>query len=451
MKHHPCFTRGKQFIHDVMHLCDIGDAYMVAQALSLRTPDPVINRAFAFAKLRAAESVFRTAGGLMHCPEGGAFYAAVWANDQAEYAGPFFPYLGDERAIEASRNCYRLFKRYMGPGYEPIPSSIIAQGQDIWEGGDRGDAAMVGYGAAKFALLLGEEAFAREIYPVVKWCMAYCRQMRTGDGVIASDSDELEGRFESGKTNLSTSCLTLGGLGFAAALARDLGFLEDAREYEAWALELARAIETYFGAEVNGYQTYRYYEGNTKLRAWICLPLVVGLMGRKAGTVDALLSPALWTANGLASEEGDTTFWDRSTLYGLRGLFMAGEADRAMPYLEQYILKRTLGEHVPYAVGAWPEGDQRHLSAESALLCLVFLEGVLGLLPCGLHAVSIAPHLPSKWPEVALGNVHLCGKVMDLALRRNESGIVQVDFFCPADGARRTYDLRPGERIVVEV
>ena len=31
-------------------------------------PDPVLNRMFAFAKLRGAESIYRTKGGLMHGP-----------------------------------------------------------------------------------------------------------------------------------------------------------------------------------------------------------------------------------------------------------------------------------------------------------------------------------------------------------------------------------------------
>ena len=45
--------------------------------LVLETPDPVLNRMFAFAKLRGAESIYRTKGGLMHGPGGEAYYAAV--------------------------------------------------------------------------------------------------------------------------------------------------------------------------------------------------------------------------------------------------------------------------------------------------------------------------------------------------------------------------------------
>ena len=45
--------------------------------LSLESPEPVLNTMFALAKVRAAESVFRTRGGLLHAP-GGVYYAAIW-------------------------------------------------------------------------------------------------------------------------------------------------------------------------------------------------------------------------------------------------------------------------------------------------------------------------------------------------------------------------------------
>jgi hypothetical protein len=54
-------------------------------------------------------------------------------------------------------NSYRHFARFMNDEYKPIPSSIIAEGTDIWHGaGDRGDGAMIAYGAARFALSLGD-------------------------------------------------------------------------------------------------------------------------------------------------------------------------------------------------------------------------------------------------------------------------------------------------------
>ena len=125
--------------------------------LVLETPDETLNKAFAFAKIRASESIYQTKGGPMHGPGGLSYYAAIWANDQAEYINPFFPYLGYDYGIESALNAYRHFARFMNPEYKPIPSSIIAEGTDIWNGaGDRGDAAMIAYGAARFALSQGD-------------------------------------------------------------------------------------------------------------------------------------------------------------------------------------------------------------------------------------------------------------------------------------------------------
>jgi len=138
-------VRRRQFISDIN------------QRLCFESPDPILNLAFVFAKIRAAESVFETRRGLMHSPGGGPYYAAVWCNDQVEYAGPFFPFLGEPAANEASLNAYRLYMPWMGPDYAPIPSSIIAEGDSFWDGaGDRGDAAMYAYGASRFALALGD-------------------------------------------------------------------------------------------------------------------------------------------------------------------------------------------------------------------------------------------------------------------------------------------------------
>ncbi len=394
------------------------------QALVLETPNPVLDRAFAFAKLRAAESVYATRGGLMLGPGGLSYYAALWCNDNVEYAGPFFPFLGDAGGNEASLNTYRLFAHFMGPDYHPIPSSIVAEGVDIWEGaGDRGDAAMYAYGVARFCLARGDRAIAEELWPRLEWSLEYCRRKLTPEGVVASDSDELEGRFPAGRANLSTASLAYGGLRSAADLGRALGKTAAAGEYARRADLLAKAIESYFGARVEGFDTYRYYDTNTVLRSWICLPLCQGLMGRREGTIAALFSPRLWTADGLATQAGDKTFWDRSTLYGFRGVFQAGETATALRYLEAYSRRRLLGDHVPYAVEAFPEGGQRHLAAESALHARVYTEGLFGILPTGLDRFQCLPRLPEAWDHMALRSIRAFGREFDLTVSRAASGV----------------------------
>ena len=389
--------------------------------LTFTSPDPVLNRMFAFAKIRAMESIFETKGGLVHSPGGGAYYAAIWANDQAEYANPFFAYTGYSTAIEAGMVSWSWFSKYMNPDYKPIPSSIIAEGTGFWNGaGDRGDQAMIAYGASRFALALGDRKAAEELWPLIEWCIEYCKRKITRDGVVSSDSDELEGRFPAGKANLCTSSLFYDALNSAAYLGRDLGKSPKLiAQYNTMAKELRSAIEKYFGAKVDGYDTYRYYDGNDVLRSWICIPLTVGIYDRAKGTIDALFSPKLWTDQGLLTQAGSETFWDRSTLYGLRGVIAAGAVEKGLKYLTDYSNRRLLGDHVPYAVEAWPEGNQRHLSAESALYCRIITEGIFGFRPTGLNSFSITPQLPASWNEMSLTNMTAFGgRKIDLLISR---------------------------------
>jgi len=395
----------------------------VLKDLILETPNDTINRAFAFAKLRTTESIYDTKNGLMHGPGGGAYYAAIWANDQAEYANPFFPFLGNAYGNESAINSYRMFAKFINPAYKPIPSSIVAEGTDIWNGaGDRGDMAMIAYGASRFLLALGKPETAKELWPLITWCFEYLEQQKSPEGVIRSDNDELEGRFPAGKINLSTNSLAYGGYISAAFVAEALGDNTTAVTYRARAAALRTAIEHYFGANVQGFDTYRYYDGNIKLRSWICLPLVMGITERKEQTIKALFSPYLWTSNGILTEAGSTTFWDRSTLYAFRGLLTAGATDECMPYLAYYSSTRLLGEHVPYPVEAWPEGGQRHLAAESALYCRVITEGLFGITPTGFNSFTIAPWLPHGWNVMRLNNIRAFGNAFNIVVQRSGKG-----------------------------
>lgn len=392
--------------------------------MQLETPDPVLNTAFAFAKIRATESIYNTKGGYMHGPGGLRYYAAIWANDQAEYINPFFAFLGDEIGNRSAMNAYRWFAKYMNAEYKPIPSSIIAEGAGVWQGAkDRGDMAMIAYGAGRYALAYGNVDSASLLWPLIEWCLEYLKRKITADGVVFSDSDELEGRFPAGKANLNTSCLYYDALRSAAYLGKLLGKpAVQLKNYEAEAKLLRTNIEKYFGATVDGFSTYRYYKGNDTLRAWITTPLTVDIFERKEGTIAALFSPRLWTEDGLASLAGNKTFWDRSTLYGLRGAFAAGETEKALNFLTYFSRRRLLGDHVPYAVEAYPEGNQRHLSAESGLYCRIYTEGMFGMRPVAFNSFNCTPRLPADWDKMALRNVHAFGNVFDIEVNRVSAG-----------------------------
>lgn len=396
-------------------------------SLVLKTPEPVLDRMFQLAKVRAAESIFSTRGGLMHGPGGyNKFLAAVWTNDQVEYVNPFFPFLGNKIGNESAITCYRMFAKYMNPEFKSIPSSIIAEGDGFWNGaGDRGDQAMLAYGATRFALASGNKAWGKELMPLIDWCLEYCKRHKNAEGIVTSDSDELEGRFPSGKANLCTNTLYYDALGTAAHLWKEL----DPRSEKATAYlkekdELETAIKKYFEGNVEGFDTYKYYETNDVLRSWICMPLVVGINDRAEATTDALFSPKLWFGNGMLTASGSKTYWDRSALYSFRGIFAAGQQDKALKKLVDYSRERLMGQHVPYAIEAFPEAGQSHLSAESGLYCRIFTEGLFGITPTGFRSFNILPRLPQSWKKASMKNIKAFGSAFNIDLKRQKNDIL---------------------------
>ena len=405
----------------------------LTKPLSLTTGNDVLDTMYHFAKIRAGESIFRTRGGDIHCPGGTSYYAAVWCNDQAEYAGPWQAWTGDEIQLGAAYNGYAWYYPHMDEAYDPIPSSIIAEGLDYWNGaGDRGDAAMYLFGASRYALVSGRLGEGKALWRAIKWCAEYCLRKMENDihrGLIPSDRDELEGRLPTGLINLSTNMLALGGFKTAAALADELGEGDLAEVYRRAAATIETETEAYFAGEVHGFDTYKYYDGNTTLRSWICLPLCMDVASHAKGTAAAITSPYLYSEAGQLSEEGTNVAWDRSTLYGLRGMFRAavilGERDLAegralcrvaFDYLMAYCRQRLLGDHVPYAIEAYPEGGKRHLSAESALFCQILTEGILAVTPLGFSAFSFNTVIPEDLPRLAVSHISAFGEVFDLSI-----------------------------------
>ena len=408
-------------------------------SLVLSTGDPVLNCEFNFAKLRMTESIFDTAKGPMHCPGGQRYYAAIWANDEAEYAAPYFGFAGNALADRATINVMKLYRPFMHPELYHLPASIIAEGMDIWEDpGDLGDASMYLYGMTRFLLEKGNKKLAAAFFDTIDWCVRFAASKENEEHVIESDSDELENRLPSGKANILNNSLTYGGLTAAACIAASLGKEQKAEEYTQFAERLRDGIEKHFGADIDGYHTYKYFDGCDVLRSYICAPLTVGIYDRKEGTANALFEK-LWTENGLLSAQDDNMFWDRSTLYALRGVFSAGLNDKAYRYLNEYSRKRLLGEHVPYPIEAWPEGDQRHLSAEGGLYARVIIEGMLGITPTGFRSFKLSPSVPARLGRISLSKIKAFGSCFDIEVERS---VRKYDVrITNADGTEQLYSI----------
>lgn len=387
-------------VEEIMSQCDI------------TTGNETVDTMFAFAKLRAAEGLCNTPKGMIHNPGGLAYYAGIWCNDQCEYVAPWFAFTGDKKQAEAIGNIYGWYYPYFNDDYLPIPSSIVCGGRDFFLWADRGDAEMYLYGLSRVLLTQGKLPDEKQ-KKALDWCVEYIKRNLTADGVVFSVSDELENRISSG-VNLNTSSLAYGGLGNYAVLLKRMG--ENAEEVVALQKKIEAGIESYFGGEVSGYHTYHYHKGCEVIRAWNCLPVYMGIISRAKDTLKSI-DEKLWVNGSCRSTEGDKILWDRSALYYIMALFRAGEVETAWVKLKEYSETRLLGEHVPYAVEAYPEGGMRHLSAESGLYCRVFTDGLLDI--CfNEKGYTVNGNLPKELKAVTVKNIYLNGGFTDLIKER---------------------------------
>ena len=82
---------------------------------------------------------------------------------------------------------------------------------------------------------------------------------------------------------------------------------------------------------------------------------------------------------------------------------------------------------MPYPVEAYPEGNQRHLSAESGLYGRIFIEGLFGIRPTGLRSFRFTPRLPSGWDKMSLRQIQIFKKDVSIEVgRKNDHLLVTV-------------------------
>lgn len=383
----------------------------------LETPDPQLDLAFALQKFHVLEIPMETIKGVITHNGSLTYSPGIWANDPVEYSSPLFPFFGDAGLNRASMNMYRVWQDYCQTnGIVPFPGSFEGPALKLTQK-NRGDDAMVLYGLSEFLLFQGDRAAAEELWPLIEFSAASVLKHTTADGIIASKTDEMEGRYPTADANLSTSALAYGGYRQAARLARALG-KSVAAEFDQRADVLSKAIESYFGAEIEGFKTYRYYKENTTLRGWILLPLAMGITERQAGTVAALLSGKLWpnrrVGGDILAESTRPTEWGRETYYALRVLFKAGRTEEALDLTRRVVKAQIFGKNGPY-----PDEDAIDMLCPGSLYPRVFTEGVFGIVPTSFDSFECTPWLPKEWPQMALRDVRAFGRSWDLVVERS--------------------------------
>ncbi len=389
-------------VNELINECDLDTGYSV------------LDTVFAFAKVRVGESIYNTRNGKINSPGGGNYYAGVWTNDQCEYSTPWFAYTNDGNELEAAFNAMDWFEKYMNDKGEPLVSSIISEGMSYWNSsGDRGDASMYLYGNTMLYLIRGETPDQRH-HKMLEWAANYIESKILDEGVVYSDTDELEGRLSLG-INLSTSSLSYGAFMEYATLNERMGLTSKASKYRELAYKISQGIESYFGGNIKGYETYHYHKECSEIRAWNCLPLYMGIRNRSQDTIISI-DKLLWVNESLKSTESENIVWDRSALYYIAALFRCGESDNAWDRLIELSTNRLLGDRVPYAIEAWPEYNMRHLSAESALFARIITDGLLNI-TFNKDGFAINPSLPKSIKNMSIKNIYICGNYYDIFIK----------------------------------
>lgn len=382
----------------------------------LETPEPDLDVAYALQKFHVLECPIETCKGIITHNGSLRYSPGIWANDPVEYSSPVFPFFGDPELNRAGMNMYRIWQNHcLETGTEPFPGSFEHAALTLVQR-DRGDDAMVLYGLSKFLLFQGDRAAAEELWPLLELSAASVLKHTTAEGIVASKTDEMEGRYPTGDANLSTSALAYGGYRLAARLAAALG-RPAAADFDRRAEALRKAIEASFGAEIEGFKTYRYYAGNTTLRGWILLPLAMGITERQDATVAALTSDKLWPKRlegaDILAESTRPTEWGRETYYALRVLFKAGRTEQALDLTRRVVKAQIFGVKGPY-----PDEDAVDMLCPGSLYPRVFTEGMFGIVPTGLDSFECTPWLPAAWPRMALRDVRAFGRSWDLVVER---------------------------------
>lgn len=380
----------------------------------------IIDTMFAFAKIRAGESVFNTRNGLIHCPGGTNYYAGIWCNDQCEYSTPWFGFTGDNKLNQAAINAMKWFEPFMSEELLPIPSSIISEGTDYWNGAkDRGDASMFLYGSSRF-MLETNTSINNKLGKQLEWCYKYIKSQINKDNIVVSDTDELENRISSG-INLNTSSLSYGAFKYYAELLNKEGRHEEASEAIYLANKIKLGINKYFGGNLKGYDTYHYHKDCNDIRAWNALPIYMGILDKKEGTIKSI-NDKLWKLGSCLSTENEKVMWDRSAAYFIAAMFRAGYNNLAFDKLLEMSTTRLLNDRVPYLVEAYPENNMRQLSAESALFCRIIVDGLIHI--DYENGLKITPHLPDVVKEFSMKNIILEGKRASIFYKNNKLEIV---------------------------
>ena len=141
---------------------------------------------------------------------------------------------------------------------------------------------------ARYALARGNKAEAMELWPLIEWCLEFCNRKLTLLVWLLPILMSWNTAFRRVMPIYVPLIALLRCVKFCGFTWKRIRYsIIKTQNVQTTGKALEKAIEDHFGCEIEGFHSYRYYEGNDNFDPDM-YALTVGIYTRAKGTVEAL-------------------------------------------------------------------------------------------------------------------------------------------------------------------
>lgn len=423
------------------------------QATRLHTPEPELDLAFEWAKVRADSFVAETPGIGRSLLAGYARSTAGWGDGRPGYAW----YFGRDA-------CWTAFAQLAAGDREGPREALrfLSRTQDVTGKvlHEYTTSGLVHYDAAdstplylllatRFAAWTGDLDYLRRFWPAIERAYHFCLETdRDGDGLIENRRVG-HGWIEHGPLGGAAVTLYLAACWTAALealepVAEALGHPLLAAELQERAGVARRAVAERFHLPEGGWALGLRDDGSPEghLTAMLAVPLLLGVIPpESAGEwLDAMAGEgfsAAWGVRMVATDDPlfQPTGYHRGAVWPLYTGWVSlaewhtGRWSQALRHLRsnaRMLRQRALGafDEVLHGAREAAGGVCPDQAWSAAMMLSPVVEGLWGVRPDALNAaVRLAPWLPPEWPSMSLQRLRIGRSILDLELRRTAGGL----------------------------
>ena len=369
-----------------------------ADTLTVDTPEPLFNRAFAHAYLSGCECVADTVLGAMPYTQGVDVKAVC-------DAAPIITLSGNYRAMEGWQNVLQTAAEQFN-ALGTVPAWYDADGHAT----GHGNVVAFGLAVAQYALLSGR-AVMEQYAPIA---------MRVAEQVMQGLTD---GVYRPRGAEFGTVIAAYRLLSLASALADSLGHESRARQWTDAARNMRNRIHRTCVRDFGAYRTYGTH--GRRLTADVALPLAAGMDECAMDTAKALAGGLFDGVAHMWRDDRGRCYSDAAILGAVQGLYTVGFSDAATEMARAYTADMLLGQFAPYPVDEWAAG----VLADPMMgwrYCRSLLLGWLGLEMRAPDTLGLCLHLPRKWDRFVVRGLHVGGSVLNLTWQDSELRVEDI-------------------------